>query len=237
MTRIRELWRYPVASVGGESVDEIMVGAKGVDGDREYMLVDLVSGEIAAPEKLARWRPALELVASHRDGGVLAGPAWSANLSDPALDDALSTHFGFPCGIRRLGAVIEIESGPVMIQSRYDVSPLHIVSSAAIEELQTSVPGANLDVRRFRPNIVVDEVFRDDEVLGRPFTAGVLKGTMTEATRRCGMTMIPQIGLPEDPEILRTIVRKRARCFGVYATVSEPATISVGDKFCFVDPD
>lgn len=120
-----------------------------------------------------------------------------------------------------------------MIRSRYEISPLHIVISAAIAELQASVPGADLDVRRFRPNIVVDAAYQDEEAIGRRLTAGTLTGLIVEATKRCGMTMIPQKGLPEDPEILRTVVRKRGRCFGVYATVSDGATISVGDTFSF----
>jgi uncharacterized protein YcbX len=125
--------------------------------------------------------------------------------------------------------MVETGMRSAVVKSRYDFSPLHIISAAAVAELKASLPGSDPDVRRFRPNIVVDAPFRDDDAVGRPFTVHVLKGTITEATKRCGMTMIAQTGLPEDPEILRTIVRSRRRCLGVYATVSEGATISVGD--------
>lgn len=234
MAAVRELWRYPVASVGDERVEAVHVGRGRIKGDREFLLVDLLSGEVAAPEELPRWRPALQLSASWENGGMIAGPSWSLSFSDPALDDVLSGHFGFRCGLRRELTELETPNGPISVRARYEVSPLHIVSSAAIAELKALLPGSHLDVRRFRPNIVIDADIRDDEAVGRRFEAGLAKGVATEATKRCGMTMIAQTGLPEDPEILRTILRKRRRCLGVYATVSEGASISVGDAFSLV---
>lgn len=231
MAEVRELWRYPVASVGGERVEAVDVGRGRIKGDRELLLVDLLSGEVAAPEKLPRWRPALQLSASWENGGVIAGPSWSLSFSDPTFDDAFSDHFGFRSGLRRELTELVTPNGPITVRARYEVSPLHIVSSAAIEELEALLPGSRFDVRRFRPNIVVDGDLRDDEAVGRRFEAGLAKGVVTEATKRCGMTMIAQTGLPEDPEILRTILRTRRRCLGVYATVSEGASISVGDPF------
>jgi hypothetical protein len=43
------------------------------------------------------------------------------------------------------------------------------------------------------------------------------------------MTIIAQADVPEDAEVLRTIVRTRQRCFGVYANVGSEGAISVGD--------
>jgi uncharacterized protein YcbX len=231
LAAVQELWRYPVASVGGERVKEIEVGLSRIKGDREFLLADLVSGEVAAPEKLPRWRPALHLSASWDKGGVIAGPSWSLSFSDPTLDDVLSSHFGFRCGLRRKCTELRTRHGPMLVRPRYEVSPLHIVSAVALAELEAHLPGSRLGVRRFRPNLVVDADIRDDEAVGRKFQAGLARGVVTEATKRCGMTMIAQTGLPEDPEILRTILRKRNRCLGVYATVSEDASISVGDAF------
>lgn len=56
-------------------------------------------------------------------------------------------------------------------------------------------------------------------------------GNITERTKRCGMTMVAQPGLPEEPEILRTIVRQRARCLGVYVSVARAGRLSVDDEF------
>ena len=45
--------------------------------------------------------------------------------------------------------------------------------------------------------------------------------------------MIAQTNLCEDPEILRTIVQRRQRCFGVYADIDSEGVISVGDTISF----
>jgi hypothetical protein len=94
------LWRYPVCSLRGERVDTLAVTIDGVRGDRSHLLVDLVSGEIAAPEKISRWRPALMIDARTDDGDLwISSGDWNFFVDDPKLDNALSDHFGFRCAI------------------------------------------------------------------------------------------------------------------------------------------
>jgi uncharacterized protein YcbX len=130
LAAIRELWRYPVASVGGERVEVVDVGGGGIKGDRVFLLVDLLDGEAAAPEKLPRWRPALHLTASWDKGGMIAGPSWSLSFSDPKLDDVLSGHFGFRCGLRRELTELETPTGPISVRARYEVSRERRLSAA-----------------------------------------------------------------------------------------------------------
>jgi len=91
------------------------------------------------------------------------------------------------------------------------------------------MPHAVLDIRRFRPNIVIDTSANEDDWIGCQIAIGTYRGTITEKTKRCGMTMIAQTDVPEDPELLRTVVRSRQRFFGVYANVGSEGAISVGD--------
>lgn len=206
----------------------------GVQRERDWLLVDLISGETAVPEKSPRWRPALQLSARHSgESIIIESRCWSLAHSDPNIDEALASHFGFQCGIRRAGTVIETQTGTIEVRPRYSASPLHLLSTSTVADLQMCLPGFDLDVRRFRPNFVLDETVRDADMLGRSFTAGTIAGDVTEATKRCGMTMIAQDGLVEAPEILRAIVRLRARCLGVYATVSEGGTVFEGDDLSF----
>jgi len=51
----------------------------------------------------------------------------------------------------------------------------------------------------------------------------------TEETKRCGMTLIAQPSLSENPDILRSILRQNRRNFGIYASVDTAAPIAVGD--------
>lgn len=41
---------------------------------------------------------------------------------------------------------------------------------------------------------------------------------VTEASRRCGMTLVAEPGLSEEPDVLRGIMRHNKRNVGVYAT-------------------
>jgi uncharacterized protein len=75
----------------------------------------------------------------------------------------------------------------------------------------------------------VDTCADENDWVGSQVAIGTYRGTVTEKTKRCGMTMIAQTDLPEDHEILRSIVRSRQRCLGVYANVGCEGVISIGD--------
>lgn len=49
---IAEIWRYPVKSMGGESIDASPVGDLGIFGDRAYALRDDEAGEIRGAKKI-----------------------------------------------------------------------------------------------------------------------------------------------------------------------------------------
>jgi uncharacterized protein YcbX len=54
---VRELWRYPVKSMGGERLEHTRLGAMGIPGDRGWAVRDDTAGEIRGGKKL----PALML--------------------------------------------------------------------------------------------------------------------------------------------------------------------------------
>jgi hypothetical protein len=43
------------------------------------------------------------------------------------------------------------------------------------------------------------------------------------------MTTLPQGDLPKDPSVLRTIVRESGQNVGVYASVTGPGSVKLGD--------
>lgn len=230
---IKEIWRYPVCSIGGECLAEAAVDAGGVNGDRTHLLVDLDTGEVASPETQPRWRPALMLSACRSGDEVLVSPGtWEKLSIGPDLDYALSEFMGFRCGIRPRGAPLEGDAQATnILQPRYEIAPLHVLTIKNLSELASLLPDSAIDRRRFRPNLVLETDGREDDWLCLNWQSGAVAGTVTEKTKRCGMTMVAQPGLPEDPDILRTIVRQRARCAGVYASVTRAGTLSVGDAF------
>jgi uncharacterized protein len=230
---IGEIWRYPVCSIGGERLDKASVTVDGIDGDRTHLLADLNTGEIASPETKPRWRPALMLSAWHNGSEVLVSSnTWKKMAIGPDLDVALSDFMGFRCGVRPLGAAPGTDKSPTgLLKPRYQIAPLHLLTAKSLSDLASLLPDSVIDHQRFRPNLVLATDRNEDSWLNRNWASGTVAGTITEKTKRCGMTMIAQPHLPEDPDILRTIVRQRARCLGVYSGVTEEGSLSVGDTF------
>ncbi|THV17364.1 MOSC domain-containing protein [Rhizobium rhizophilum] len=231
--RVREVWRYPVSSLGGEPLASITVSPEGVEGDRRFALFDPDSGLAAAPEKETRWRPALFVTASQPATGLpvlrFADSAEYA-LDDDALPDRLAEHFGFPVAVGIFG---EEDLRFPVVSNRYKPAPLHLVTTASLNALAETARLPPLDARRFRPSVLIEteegEGFLENGWVDHVVRIGDTDMRVTEASRRCGMTLVAQPGLSEEPDVLRGIMRHNKRNLGVYATPAKGVTISVGD--------
>ena len=60
MTTVGRLWQYPVKSMQGQEVDEILLGPGGVAGDRAYGFVDVESGRLASAKRPRRFGALLD---------------------------------------------------------------------------------------------------------------------------------------------------------------------------------
>jgi len=117
----------------------------------------------------------------------------------------------------------------------FDVFPVHVLTTGALAMMARLNPGADWDVRRFRPNILVDtgpDAAEQNECRwsGQRVRIGriTVKGEMP--TIRCAMPMHAQSGLPRDASILRTIVREADQCLGLYASVVEEGSVRLGES-------
>ncbi len=115
----------------------------------------------------------------------------------------------------------------------FDAFPLLIVTTASLRRLQALAPSSRIDVRRFRPNFVVDTE-SDDEFLertwgGRRLRVGDVVLALTVPCPRCVMITLPTADLPKDPTVLRTVVRDADQNLGIYATVETPGLVRAGD--------
>jgi len=116
----------------------------------------------------------------------------------------------------------------------FDVFPLHLLTTASLKELARHNPAARFDVRRFRPNILIDtgaavDGFDETGWSGKTLTIGDVRIKLEIPCPRCVMPTLKQDDLPHDPSVLRTIVREAAQNLGMYATVAQAGKISVGD--------
>lgn len=129
--------------------------------------------------------------------------------------------------------IIEFESPP---GTYMDAFPLLVLSTGSMRSLQERVPDAAIDVRRFRPNLVVDLDATDDDPwpelawVGRRATIGGVTIEFVAGCARCVMVTREVAELPVDRSVLRTIVREADQNLGVYATVVSPGAIAEGDE-------
>lgn len=240
---VNQLWRYPASSLAGERLDAITVGTANVDGDRLFGLVDASDGEIARPDREAKWHKVplihTRLSEDRRLEVAVPGGGWLP-APDPESDRAVSAFLGFEASIRPFGRENTVTgyAGP-LTAARYAKAPIHLLTTASLARLKALHPQGVPDPRRFRPNIVVDMEpvegsFPETEWIGRKLAIGDLQLTVSEPCRRCGFTIIAQDGFDNDPGILRNLVRHNAHHLGVYCTVDRPARIAIGAPMSFI---
>lgn len=124
----------------------------------------------------------------------------------------------------------------------FDYAAVHLVTTGTLAMLSDAYPAGAFDVRRFRPNIVVDvpeRAFVENDWIGQTLRVGDdVRLEVLVPTPRCVMTTLPQGELPKDPGILRTAAQANPLdfgpfaaqpCVGVYAEVVEGGTVRTGD--------
>jgi uncharacterized protein len=117
----------------------------------------------------------------------------------------------------------------------FDLAVIHILTTATIDRLRELYPQGRFEVRRFRPNIVVEPIssekgFVEDDWVGKTLLIGdEVRIDITDPCPRCVMTTLPQGDLPRDLGILRTAAQHNQVNVGVYGAVQQGGTIRRGD--------
>ncbi|HEX8145708.1 MAG TPA: MOSC N-terminal beta barrel domain-containing protein [Pyrinomonadaceae bacterium] len=117
----------------------------------------------------------------------------------------------------------------------FDAFPVHLLTTASLAALARHAPETAWDARRFRPNFLIEtsegvEGLVESGWGGRTLRVGPLRLKCEMPAPRCSMTIQAQAGLPKDPRVLRTIVKKAGQNFGLYANVESAGGVSVGDE-------
>jgi hypothetical protein len=233
---VEALFRYPVKSMGGERLEVADLGWYGLDGDRRlaFRRMDDRSG---MPWLTASKLPDLVLFAPQR-------------RKHGAQRD-LPTHICTPDGKEMLvfGEDLATEVGrryeaPVeMMQLRhgiFDEASISVIASDTVREIGRlagrSFDVQSLDVRRFRPNVVVRLLrpgpFQEDEWLGGVLSFGEGDGapaiTVTMRDERCSMVNLDPDSASPAPEVLKAVVRANQNNAGIYGAVTCIGRLAVG---------
>jgi len=117
----------------------------------------------------------------------------------------------------------------------FDCAVVHLLTTATVDRLRELYPSGRFEVRRFRPNVVVEMAdtvkdFVKNGWIGRTLAIGdVVRMSITGPCPRCVMTTLPQGDLPKDPAILRTAAQHNHANVGLYASVVQGGTVRRGD--------
>jgi uncharacterized protein YcbX len=123
----------------------------------------------------------------------------------------------------------------------FDSASIHVLASGTLAHLHTLIGAdAQVDPRRFRPNMVVEtalgvEGFMEDDWLEGTLEVGEhVRIVQLRPTLRCVMTTHGQADLVRDLRILRTAVQHHHDHVGVWASIGTGGTVRVGDPVVLV---
>ncbi len=238
MMKVEQLWRYPVKSMQGEPLDHATIGVRGIDGDRQWAVVDAATG-LALTAK----REPLLLMASARALDAAGGGA-SVEVTLPdgsvAADDAaLSAWLGREVRLQRadpdargtfeIAADFEDEAGSEVLQWNGPKGSFHD-SNRTMVSIASLASIASWDVRRFRMNVIVD-TGGEDALIGGRVRLGRAVMEVVKPIDRCVMTTRPQPGgIERDLDVLRRINAERAGNLGIAAMVEVGGVVRIGDE-------
>lgn len=228
--RVAALFQHPVKSMAGTARDSVELDWHGVVGDRRlaFRRIGVRSNfpwlSASGMADLLRYRPisvdesGTGVEATH----VMTPSGECLEIWSDALRDELSERFGAPLELMHLRSGIFDEAG------------ISMISKATIEALERET-GLVLDIRRFRPNVVIDPVvdvaFGEDDWVGRSIEFGAEGPSVSVTMRdiRCSMIGLDPETSEADPSILKAAVRLNANTAGIYGTVTRTGSISIGD--------
>jgi uncharacterized protein YcbX len=125
--------------------------------------------------------------------------------------------------------IMQYESPP---GTYFDVYPLLILTDATLRRLRSLAPRSVIDVRRFRPNLVIateSEGFPELAWSGESLRIGAATVEVIVPCPRCVMITHGFGDVPQDTGLMRTVVKEADQNVGAYAKVASGGEVRVGD--------
>jgi len=256
------LWRYPVKSMLGEELNSSYVTERGLIGDRAYALIDQKTGKVASAKNPKKWGKLFDFRSVFIDPPQVVENIPPVRITFPDgthifsdqdnIDYTLSKVLDQDVRLMRaslerpsyeeywpdidgLAQREKVTDETMPSQTFFDLAVIHLLTTSTINRLRELYPEGRFEVRRFRPNIVMESAsgekdFIENLWMGKKIMIGediVLR--VTGSCTRCVMTTLPQGDLPKDLGILHTIARYNKVNAGLYTSVQRGGTIRRGD--------
>ena len=233
--RLSQIWHYPVKSLRGNRLESTKVAARGIQYDRQWMLVD-EKGIFLSQRQDSR----MALINAHVENKAL-------HLSAPGMQDLLVSEVGTEkefievqvwrdeCQARPVNAeadfwlseflgrncrLVYLPSGSVrQVDQSYaqpadqvgfaDGFPFLLISQASLDDLNQRLP-APIPMERFRPNLVIGGCAAYEEDGWQRIRIGELTFRVAKPCSRCVVpTIDPETGQRQGDEPLKTLLQYR----------------------------
>ncbi len=235
---VRQVWRYPVKSLGGERIEASWADTGGLLGDRVWAVQD-GDGKLGSGKNTHRFKRMVGLLdlrarylAEPAQGRiqppVLNGPGGAEYpVVTGAADAFLGQFTGLP-GLR-----VRRDTGIM----HFDEVPVTLIGTATLDWLRGRLPGVPVDARRLRPNLVIQtsQPFVEESWLGRAVRIGTgpaaVQAVFDRVLERCVMVGMSQPGLTASSDVLKRIAERveRPLCLAIGGQIIGAGTVRVGD--------
>ena len=213
-------------------MSQSVVTPLGLEWDRQRAIVDLTTGRVLT----ARREPALLSLSAVVDESTvrITTPegrplrsdddlsAWfgrAVSLAHPSMEH--EPEYECPVDFEDESVAWDVWRGPAGVWHDSTRTRVSILSRDSLRDWP---------VRRFRPNVVVDER-GEDELVGRRVRLGTVVLDVVKRIDRCVMVARPQPGgIEKDLSVLKTVMRDSEGFLGVGAVVVEPGEFGVSDE-------
>jgi uncharacterized protein YcbX len=248
----------------GEELNASEVTKGGLLGDRAYGLVDSSDGKVASAKNPRKWPTLFDFRAVLADAPVpgVKVPPVRITLPDGTLvnSDQPDVHVILSKLLKREVALSALPDLLTATAEEYwpdiegldhrntvtdfglpegtffDCAFVHLLTTATLDRLRALYPQGRFEVRRFRPNIVVETANSEKDFVENAWVGQILaigdtvRLSITGPCPRCVMTTLPQGDLPRDAGILRTAAQHNRANVGVYASVLQGGKVRRGDS-------
>jgi hypothetical protein len=251
----------------GEELNAADITEAGLLGDRAHALIDTATGKIASAKNPRKWARLFDFRAAYaeppRRGKDIPPvritlPNGAIVLSDQSdINQVLSSALGREVVLRTsapeapsleeywpdlegLAHRETVTDEGMPASTFFDLAVIHVLTTATINQLRELYPQGRFEVRRFRPNVVIQPVapemgFVENDWIDRMLAIGdEARLNISGPCPRCVMTTLPQGDLPKDVGILRTAAQHNHVNVGVYAKVAHGGAIRRGDAIRLV---
>ncbi len=230
---VEAIFRYPVKSMGGEQLEVANLGWHGIDGDRRLAFRRINDHSDFPWLSASKLPDMVRFTPQRREDGARGDMPTHVRTPDGEQMSVFGEDLAAEIG-RRYGAPVQMMQ---LKHGIFDEASISVIASDTVSKIGR-LAGRSLDLRRFRPNVVVRLLrpvpFQEDEWVGGVLSFGegddapAIGVTMRDI--RCSMVNFDPDSASPAPEVLKAVVRVHENTAGIYGTVTRTGRLAVGQS-------